>query len=501
VDPAPALPAEDATYGLGERTGRHNRSGRDLTLWNTDVLDPDATVEFTAGRPAGDPRADPTSTAFDPYYVSIPLLHHHAHRDGTMAASFVDNGYRGRYDLTEDEEYAVHFEGGQYTEYLFAGPRMADILEAYTWLTGRASPPPLWALGYHQCRYHRYAQDEIEALGRRHRELDVPCDVLWLDIEHMDGYRVFTWDRQAFPDPAAMVERLRELDLRVITIVDPGVKHEPGYAVFDEAVERDVLCRTEGGDLYVGQVWPGRTAFPDFPSEDARAWWAERNADHVGIGLAGIWNDMNEPATGAIPPGRMRFDRGRAAHGRYHNQYALLMAMATTAGLRSAQPDLRTFVLTRAGSAGIQRHAANWMGDNLSRWDHLAMSMPMAMGLGVSGQPFVGADVGGFRGHAGAELFVRWMQYGTLTPFCRNHNELGYADQYAWAFGPVVLGLVREAIRLRYRLLPYLYAAFLTASETGAPCSARSSSTTRTTRSCAISTTSSCSARTCSSLP
>ena len=460
---------EDGIFGLGEKTGHHNRKGRDFTLWNTDVLDPEATKEHTAGREPGDPRGDVTSTEFDPYYASIPFFHHLAHRTGAAAGSFVDNGFRGAYDFTQPEEYAIHFAGGQYTEYVFAGPGMADVLEAYTWLTGRTAPPPLWALGYHQCRWFRYTQDAIEGLAARHRDERVPLDVLWLDIEYMDGYRVFTWDEERFPDPPGMLDRLAEHGVRLVTIIDPGVKHEPGYAVFDEALERDVLCRTEGGGIYLGQVWPGATAFPDLASPEGRAWWAERTAAHVASGVAGIWNDMNEPATGVIPPDRMRFDRGRAPHERFHNQFALLMAMATVDGLRDAAPGRRPFVLSRAGSPGIQRYAANWMGDNLSRWDHLWMSMPMAMGLGVSGQAFAGADVGGFRGHADAELFLRWMQYGTLTPFCRNHSELGNVDQYAWSFGEAVLERVRDAIELRYRLLPYLYATFLRAAETGAP--------------------------------
>lgn len=460
---------EDAFYGLGEKSGHANRKGRDFTLWNTDVLDPDSAGEFTADRAADDPRADRTSTEFDPYYVSIPFFYHQAYPDGAMAGSFVDNGYRAHYDFTAPDEYRIHFSGGQYTEYVFAGPSMPDILERYTWLTGRMAPPPLWALGYHQSRWFRYTQDAVEALGQRHRDERVPCDTLWLDIDYMDGYRVFTWDTEAFPDVPGMLKRLDDLGLRVITIIDPGVKHEPGYSVFDDAVARDVLCRTEGGDVYVGQVWPGNTAFPDFATEEARAWWGRLNAAHVQSGLAGIWNDMNEPATGAIPPDAMRFGHGRWSHARYHNQYALLMAMGTTAGLLEAMPERRTFVLTRAGFSGIQRYAANWMGDNMSRWDHLWLSIPMATGFGISGQPFVGADVGGFFGNSNAELFLRWMQYGTLTPFCRNHSATGNVDQYPWSWGEVVRGHVRDAIRLRYRLLPYLYAAFLIASETGAP--------------------------------
>ena len=460
---------EDAVYGLGEKTGRLDRKGRDFTLWNTDVLDPGATGEFTRGRPADDPRKDPTSTEFDPYYVSIPFLYHHAQPGGAMAGSFVDNGYRGVYELSRPTELRTTFTGGQYTEYVFAGPEMPQVLAAYTWLTGRTAPPPLWALGYHQCRWFPYTQDAVEALARRHRQEAVPCDGLWLDIDHMDGYRVFTWDTEAFPDVPGMLQRLSEAGFRVVTIVDPGVKHEPGYWVYDQARERDLLCRTEGGDVYLGQVWPGDTAFPDFSTERARAWWGELNAAHVRSGVAGIWNDMNEPATGSIPPDAMRFGGGAHSHERYHNQYALLMAMATTAGLREALPDRRPFVLSRAGFAGIQRYAANWMGDNMSRWDHLRVSIPMAGGFGLSGQPFVGADVGGFFGSSSSELFLRWMQYGVLTPFCRNHTVTGTVDQYAWAWGEVVRDLVRAAVELRYRLLPYLYAAFLTAAETGAP--------------------------------
>ncbi len=460
---------EDAIYGLGEKTGRHNRRGRDFTMWNTDVLNPDPVGAVASALHEPDPRTDSASTEFDPYYVSIPYFYHHTWPGGAMAASFLDNGYRVGYDFTGPDEYVVHGAGGQWCEYVFAGPRMPAILEAYTWLTGRTPLPPLWALGFHQSRWHAYDQAGVEQLARRHREVDVPCDALWLDIDYMDGYRVFTWDRDRFPDTQGMLARLRDDGFRVITIIDPGVKHEPGYAVFDEAVEQDLLCRTDGGDLYVGQVWPGRTAFPDFVVPETREWWGRLNAEHVRSGLAGIWNDMNEPATGQIDPGRMRFGRGEHPHERYHNQYALLMAMGTVDGLRAAMPELRTFVLSRAGSPGIQRYAANWMGDNQSRWDHLGLSIPMAGGFGISGQAFVGADVGGFFGSSDAELFLRWMQYGALTPFCRNHSATGNVDQYVWAFGEAVLDGVREALRLRYRLLPYLYSAFVAAAETGAP--------------------------------
>lgn len=460
---------EDAFFGLGEKTGRFNRKGRDFTLWNTDVLNPNATGEFTAGRDKDDPRSDKTSTEFDPYYVSIPLLYHMADADNGMAGLFVDNGYRGHFELSQRTTYRYQFDGGQYTEYVFAGPTMREILEAYTWLTGRMLPPPQWALGYHQCRWFHYTQEAVERLAAKHREKNIPCDALWLDIDYMDGYRVFTWNEDSFPDVQGMLSRLADQGFRTITIIDPGVKYEPGYRVFDQAVERDVLCKTEGGAIYIGQVWPGKTAFPDFVTQEARDWWGELNAAHVQSGLAGIWNDMNEPATGDIAPQAMRFGKGRYSHERYHNQYALLMAMGTTDGLLRAMPDKRTFVLSRAGFAGIQRYAANWMGDNLSRWDHLWLSMPMALGFGISGQPFVGADIGGFDGSTNPELFLRWMQAGTLTPFCRNHSSAGNIDQYAWAFGEVIEELSRRALQLRYRLMPYIYATFMRSTATGEP--------------------------------
>ncbi len=461
--------AEDSIYGLGEKTGGFDRRGRDFTLWNVDVLNPTASGEFTKVLPGTDPRADNTSIEFDPYYVSIPFYYHQDSQTGQMAGSFIDNGYRGYYDFRPADHYRIKFEGGQYTEYIFAGPSMASILRDYTWLTGRTPLPPIWALGHHQCRWHQYSQEQTLALAAKYRDLQIPVDVLWLDIDYMDGYRVFTWNEGLFPSPEAMLEQLKSEGIRVVTIIDPGVKFDPGYEVFDSGLARDVFCKTEGGDIYIGQVWPGNTAFPDFVNAEARDWWGDLNAKHVQSGLAGIWNDMNEPATGDIPAERMRFGNGEFNHERYHNAYALLMAMGTVQGLRKSMPELRTFVLSRAGSPGIQRYAANWLGDNMSRWDHLWLSIPMGSGLSISGQSFVGADIGGFGEDSNPELLARWIQYGALTPFARNHNVAGQIDQYPWSFGPEVLEIYRSAVNLRYQLMPYLYSAFVKASVTGAP--------------------------------
>jgi alpha-glucosidase len=461
--------SDDEIYGLGEKTGHLNRKGRSFTLWNTDVLNPDAAGRFASGLDKEDPRRDPTSIGFDPYYISIPFFHHLQAANSRASGFFIDNGYLGRFDFSETDEYQIQFSGGQYTEYVFAGPSMKSIIGRYTELTGRIQAPPIWALGYHQCRWHPYTQADIEKIANALRDKSIPTDVLWFDIEHMDGYRVFQWDEKVFPDVPNLLERLKERKLRAITIVDPGVKMEPGYFVYDSGVKADIFCKTPGGHIYAGQVWPGKTAFPDFSLAEARRWWGDLNAEHVRCGLAGIWNDMNEPATGDIPDLAMRFGNAEHPHERFHNQYGMLMAMATQEGLLRAMPERRTFILSRAGFAGIQRYAANWMGDNMARWDHLWLSMPMALGLGLSGQPFVGADIGGFAEDTNPELFVRWMQCGALTPFCRNHNNAGCIDQYPWSFGDKMLAIIRSSLELRYRLMPYIYSAFIAASETGLP--------------------------------
>ncbi|HKO50866.1 MAG TPA: TIM-barrel domain-containing protein [Polyangiaceae bacterium] len=460
----------DAIYGLGQKTGRFNRRGRNFILWNTDVLQPGVLAQNRLQEAELLPG---TSTQFDPYYTSIPFFYHArmSAQTASLSGSFIDNGYKANFEFEANDSFRIEFHGGQYTEYVFAGPSMKDVLEGYTFITGRMSLPPIWALGHHQCRWYDYSEADVLRIGSQYRDRKIPCDVLWLDIEYMDGYRVFTWNRDKFPDLPGMLAKVKENKLRVITIVDPGVKFEPGYAAFDEGLANNSFCKTEAGNIYVGQVWPGRTAFPDFSKADVRAWWGKLNAHHVASGIAGIWNDMNEPATGDVAPFQMRFDRDgeNHPHERFHNQYGLLMAMATHEGLLAAQPSLRTFILSRAGFSGIQRYAAQWLGDNCAEWSHLAMSIPMTAGMGVSGQAFIGGDIPGFMQSPSAELAARWTQYGALTPFCRYHSERSEPDKYPWSFGPGAEKLARSALELRYRLLPYIYSAFVSASETGAP--------------------------------
>ena len=464
--------ADDLILGLGEKSGPLNRAGRKYQLWNCDLFAP-TTQEQVLSHPKDSPLRDARHTEFDPYYISIPFIYMVSGEAPHNASGlFFDNPHRAYFDF-DNEDYAhCEFSGGQLTLYVFAGPMMQDILKSYTELTGRISIPPLWSLGHHHCRWTVYKEADVKRIAAEYRKRKIPCDSFWLDIDYMDGFRLFTWDKTRFPDPKKLSDELAKDGFRLVTIVDPGVKRDLAYKVCKEGLDNNHFCKTQSGVPFVGKVWPGQTLFPDFSKEDTRKWWARLNADHArNAGLSGIWNDMNEPA---IIDGSdyddMRFDRDgkNCDHGRFHNEYAMLMAAGTMAGMEAAHPNKRPFILSRGGSPGIQRYAANWLGDNCSRFEHIAMSIPMACGLGLSGQPFIGADVGGFAETCNPELLARWMLYASLTPFCRNHNS-SKKGQEPWEMGQAVENVYRKALELRYRLLPYIYTAFVISSESGMP--------------------------------
>lgn len=450
----------DRAYGLGEKTGPLEKRGRTYRMWNSD-----------------EPLHHPSR---DPLYQSIPLLY--LCGPAGVTGTFLDSTASSWFDVGDLDEtaYAVTTEGHLFDSWLFPAPSLKHAVARFTELTGRPPLPPIWALGYQQSRYSYYPASRVREVAAAFRNRSIPCDVIHLDIDYMDGYRVFTWDRDRFPDPAGLIAELRAEGFRVVLIVDPGVKVDPGYETFDRGLAEDVFCRTAAGALYVGRVWPGEAAFPDFTAERARRFWAERVARHLDEGVSGIWNDMNEPADFSgdpnhrpefTPPGEVvaSGDGEPRSLDVYHNAYGLLMCEATVEGFQRHRPEQRPFILTRAGYAGIQRSAAVWTGDNHSWWEHLAMSIPMFANLGLSGVAFVGGDVGGFQLNARGELFARWMQLGALTPLFRGHTQTGSKDHEPWAFGPEVEAISRAYIELRYTLLPYLYGLFAEAAETGAP--------------------------------
>jgi alpha-glucosidase len=318
---------------------------------------------------------------------------------------------------------------------------------------------------------------EVRDVARNFRERDIPCDVIYLDIHYMDGYRVFTWDRERFPDPEGLISDLHEQGFHVVTIVDPGVKVDEDYPVYVEGRNRDLYCKTNEGEDYQNAVWPGVCAFPDFTNPQAREWWGENHKVLTEVGVDGIWCDMNEPAL-FVPrqstmPDYVVHPGGSGGepkwHAQIHNTYGSLVARAAREGLLKLRPDERPFVITRAGYAGLQRHAMQWTGDNSSWWEHLWMSMPQLQNLGLSGVAWAGVDIGGFFGDGNGELLARWTEMGAFQPFCRNHTAIGTRRQEPWAFGEPYESVCRKMIKLRQRLLPHLYTLFEGCHRTGAP--------------------------------
>jgi len=359
---------------------------------------------------------------------------------------------------------------------------IVEIVGDLASLVGRSFLPPAWALGFHQSRWSYRTSDAVIDIARRFRALDLPADVIHLDIHYMDRYRVFTFSPERFPRPGEMHDTLRSLGFRTLAIVDPGVSAVP-YPVYEDLRSGDMLLGRTSGEPYEGKVWPGATVFPDFTLERTRQCWGRFHEPLIAAGVAGFWNDMNDPVLRigeAYDPLAEDVQHHGVPHRRVRNLYANGMAAATVSGLRSMRPDQRPFVLSRSGFLGIQRHAAVWTGDNHSSWEHLRENLHMVLNLGLCGLPMTGADVGGFGRGPGkygavkplrpsAELFVRWMELGALMPFFRVHCTLYAPRQEPWSFGRRTLDLCRRVLRRRYRLLPLLYRLALEAHSDGLP--------------------------------
>ncbi|MBE9207254.1 glycoside hydrolase family 31 protein [Nostoc sp. LEGE 06077] len=457
------IAADEHFYGFGERTGFLDKLSQVKTNWTVDALDYDAIT--------------------DEMYQAIPFFL--ALRPYVGYGIFFNTTFWSQFDLgaAQPSVWKMETRGGELDYYIIYGPEPGEILRTYTQLTGRMPLPPKWALGYHQCRWSYESEIVVRELAQEFRQRRIPCDVIHLDIDYMRGYRVFTWSPNRFPNPAQLIADLAKDGFKTVTIIDPGVKYEPeaNYHVFDQGLANDYFVRKVDGRLFHGYVWPEKAVFPDFMRADVRHWWGNLHKNLTDIGVAGIWNDMNEPAIDTRPFGdggeKIWFPldapqgevENLATHQEVHNLYGLMMAKACSQGLQQHRQQERSFVLTRSGYAGIQRWSSVWMGDNHSLWEHLEMSLPMLCNMGLSGVGFVGCDIGGFAGNATAELFARWMQLGMLYPLIRGHSAMSTARHEPWVFGDRTENICREYINLRYQLLPYIYSLFWEAATTGAP--------------------------------
>lgn len=439
-------------YGLGERTGSLNKKGYHYRNWNTD-----------------DP--NPHGETYAQLYKSIPFLI--TIKGEEASGIFFDNHFESHFDMGKENSNYYYFGAvdGNLDYYFMYGPSVKEVVSEYTQLTGRTPLPQLWTLGYQQCRWSYAPKERLMEVAKAFREKDIPCDTLYLDIDYMDGYRVFTWDNNKFDNPKEILNELKNMGFKVVTIIDPGVKVDKGYKIYDEGLKEGYFATDKDGIVYKNKVWPGDSVYPDFMSSNTRKWWAGNQKIMMDYGVSGIWNDMNEPASFNGPlPDDVEFNEDGiiVTHKEIHNIYGHMMGKATYEGIKEAT-NKRPFVVTRACYAGTQKYSTVWTGDNQSTWEHLRMSLPMLMNLGLSGMAFCGTDVGGFGHDCTGELLSRWVQVGAFTPLFRNHAAMGTRDQEPWAFDKTTEDINRKYIKLRYKLLPYLYDMMYKCEESGAP--------------------------------
>ena len=451
-----AVPAGSSLYGTGEVAGPLRRNGHTITLWNTD--------NYGYGKDGG-----------QRLYQSHPWVLG-VRPDGTAFGVLFDTTWRATL-RTDDDQITFDSEGAPFRVAVVDRDSPQAVVRALAEITGTMPLPPRWALGFHQCRYSYYPDARVREIADGFRERNLPCDVIWLDIHYMNGFRIFTFDPQRFPDPKATNDYLHGKHFHSVWMIDPGVKAERGYSVYDSGSTRHLWVQTRDGQDFHGKVWPGTCVFPDFTMPAARQWWGGLYKDYLARGVDGVWNDMNEPAVFDGPDGTMPEDnlqRGGGGlppgpHRMYHNTFGMLMARSTREGILKARPNLRPFVLTRSNYLGGQRYAATWTGDNKAEESYLRQSIPMSLNLGLSGQPLNGPDIGGYEGKGSPELYANWMAVGAFYPFSRAHASISSPQREPWVFGPEIESVARTALERRYRLLPYLYTLARNASVTGEP--------------------------------
>lgn len=438
--------------GLGEKTGPLDRRGQGYQHWNTDNF------AYNSG-------ADPLYCS-TPFYIGI--------HSRMLYGIFLDNTFKSFFNFgaSNNRFSSIAADCGEMNYYFIHGNTVGEIIDHYTQLTGRTPLPPQWSIGYQQCRYSYFPDTEVRSIADTFREKDIPADVIVFDIHYMEAYKIFTWHKEHFSDPKKLIEELRAKGFEVVVMCDPGIKVEKGYDAYDDGVQQDVFIKYPDGTNFTAQVWPGWCHFPDFTKGTTRTWWKEKFKNYISLGIQGFWNDMNEIATwgNQLPENiEMDFEGNQGTMRRGRNIYGMQMARATYEGTKELLKGKRPFNLTRSGFSGIQRYAAVWTGDNVANDEHMMLGVRMLNSMGLAGITFCGYDVGGFVGDASPKLFARWLSLGAFSPFFRGHSMVNSRDSEPWSFGEEVEEISRNYIKLRYKLMPYLYSAFYEASQQGTP--------------------------------
>ena len=451
-----ALKGDVSLYGGGEVTGPLLRNGQRVVFWNTD-------------NPAYGTDNGVRLYQTHPWVMGV-------RPDGTTFGVIFDSFAKGDM-VTLNDKIVMRSQGAPFRVYVIERETPQEMMRALAQLTGTISMPALWTLGYHQCRFSYYPEARVKEIADEFRKRQIPCDVIWFDIDYMDGFRIFTIDKEKFPSPERMNKYLHDNGFKSVYMIDPGVKVDPDYFVYQSGSKNNVWVRDAFRNEFHGVVWPGDCAFPDFTRPEVRQWWSGLYKPFLACGIDGIWNDMNEPAmfkekVGTMPESNIHLGGGNLPSGNhrlYHNVYGRLMVEASYNGILAARPEKRPFILSRSNCLGGQRFAATWTGDNAATEGHMTVSIPMSVTLGLSGQPFNGPDIGGFNGNTSADLFVKWMCFGAFYPFSRGHTCEGTNNKEPWAFGKDVENECRMAISRRYRLIPYYYTLFRRAAQEGMP--------------------------------
>jgi alpha-glucosidase len=456
------MPEAEHYFGLGDKVGSLDRRNRCFTLWNTDFF------RF--------------QESDDPIYKSIPFFL--TLNGGRSIGVLLDSTWRSNFDFGQGirDVYSFGAEGGSPDYYIIYGPEPKKVVETYAWLTGKPPLPPLWAFGYQQSRYTYETEARVREIANRLRADKIPSDAIYLDIDFQQKNRPFTVDKQNFPHFEQMIADLRKQDFRVVTITDLHIAKAPSadYYPYDSGMAGDHFVKNADGSVYVGEVWPGPSVFPDFTQTNSREWWGTLYKQFVSEGVSGFWNDMNEPSIFKVPSKTMPltvrhridepgFQSRIATHAEIHNVYGMENSRGTYEGLLKLDPLHRPFVMTRASYAGGQRYAVTWTGDNTSSWNHLRLTTPMILNLGLSGFGMVGADVGGFAGTPKPELLTKWMEIAAFQPIDRNHTNKGAGNKEPWVYGLEQEAIQRRYVEERYRLLPYLYTTAEEMTRTGLP--------------------------------
>jgi len=455
------MPGDEHYFGLGDKTGSFDRREQAYSLWNTDIA---------------------PQESIDPIYKSIPFFL--AINGASSYGIFLDNTWRTWFDFGKSARDAYSFgaEGGPLDYYFIYGPTPKQVVEDYAYLTGKPPLPPLWALGFQQSRYSYTPQSQVREIANHLRTDKIPSDVIYLDIDYQDRNRPFTVNPKTFPDFPGLVADLRKQHFHMVTITDLHIAHAPnqGYMPYDTGKAGDHFVKNPDGSEFVGTVWPGPSVFPDFTRAQTREWWGGLYQEFAKDGVAGFWNDMNEPSVFDGPGKTMPlntvhrieepgFTTRTATHAEIHNIVGLENARATYDGLLKLRPNDRPFVLTRATYAGGQRYGFTWTGDNTATWNQLRLATQQVLNLGVSGIALVGADVGGFNNSPDSALLTRWVEQAAFSPFFRDHAGKGTQPHEIWNNGTQAEVLRKKYIEMRYRLLPYFYTLAEEASRTGLP--------------------------------